>query len=710
MNKLLTALGMICLCLLFFQPDHSSIVRANAGQLHTYETTFSNADTSLSGVMTSNQVFFEIESYWNINDVKLNLDYQTTPLAKGEQSSVTLMINGTKFHSFRPAVSEQKKQRLTVSIPKALIQTGNNTVTIEGYIQTLLENEICVPVQKRDNWLQLSQTSGVAISYTKDALDGSIRDFAAQFIGIDTTNANQNAIAIPKQSDAAELEASVFALSGFAKANSLKHKSIPILAFDAGSVATKKAVVAVALYDHLPETIKQSLLQEDLSNKALIQLVNVQTQPTLVITSKNAELLVKAGRLIANQELVNQLTENIKIIDAKTNVDTPKVKVQRNVVLTESGDHIKGALHQERTYFVSLPANRYIADASKLSLDFRYAKNLDFDRSMVTVLVNNKPIGSKKLTAELANADSLTLPIPKNLEISGNFTVTVAFDLELKHGGCIEPNDQMPWAYMTKESMLQLNTKDRTELLFNNYPSPFLRDGSFNQVAVVLPQERDLYTYLTLSNLFNLLGQYAEGNTGSVKFYADTAAASELNQHNVIVIGTYENNKLIRDHNDKLYFQYDPEQAGATNKSPHGGIKGIGFKSNEKMSLDTDYGKRLGTLQLIDSPYEAGYGLMAVTGASPGYYYLASDLLASEETKWKVFGDGVATDNDGNIFAHRFKQQVEQEQTSVIQDVLQRSDVLGFIVAVALVLILVCVSLIFLVRKYRKNRGERDEA
>jgi len=185
-----------------------------------------------------------------------------------------------------------------------------------------------------------------------------------------------------------------------------------------------------------------------------------------------------------------------------------------------------------------------------------------------------------------------------------------------------------------------------------------------------------------------------EGNTGDIRFFSESdVEAKDLQDRQIIAIGTYQNNKIIRENNSKLYFQYDSS--------------GSGFRSNEKMSIDADYGKRIGSLQLIDSPYGAGHGLLAVTGGSSEYYSLASKLVASDTTIWQVFGDGVVVDKDGSIQAYRFKKQANSEQSTVISDVLQRKDVLGFMVAVVLVLIMVLLSLILLIRKYRPKRGKK---
>lgn len=683
--------GILCFILfviscgqVYAQPDEGS-------NRLTYETSLTNANVSLSGVTASRSMYIRLEDYWNVSELTLHLDYQATQLARKEESSVTLKMNGTKFYSFRPA--QDKKQNLTVSVPKDLLIPGSNTLSIEGYILTNLPDRLCVPTEKRDNWLELYKTSYAQINYTKQDIGNSIRNFNQQFVGLDTLKDKRSALAVPSGSDSQELEAAVYALSGFAKSNRSEDNTIPMLPLDDKALDQHETVVIVALYNHLPDKWKQALGQVDVHDKALIRVANAGEGPALIVTSEDPLMLKKAGRLLGNQMLVDQLDGPEKWVDANTDVETPAINVSRDVTLTETGDKLTGMMHQEKSYFVSLPANRFIADSSKINLDFRYSDNLDFDRSLVTILINDTPIGSKKLTKEMSNQDRLTLTIPKNLEVSGSFTVTAAFDLELKSAGCIELQDQMPWAYITKDSLLQLNTKDRTDLLFNNYPNPFLRDASYNKIAVLLPEKMDSYGYLTIGNLFHLLGKYAEANTGEVTFYkiSEIPADSKLQQYNLISIGSYKDNAWLQKQNGKLFFQYSPD--------------GTRLLSNEKMSIEENYGKRIGTLQLMESPYNQGYGWLAVTGANSKYNYLASNLLATDSAKWKVYGDGVVTDADGNTKAFRFKKQAEQEGNTLIDQITERRDVMGFIMALGLTCILVIVSLVLLIRKYRKRAG-----
>lgn len=698
MKKCLMLFMLLCLAAAATAPYAAIAAEpgANSGAT-SYATPITDTDTTLDGNVSYKQQFFQVPAYWKVGQVKIALDYKASPLAQNKLSSVTISVNGTMITSFRPVASESARQRMVVEVPVSTLIKGTNTLTIQGHI--VAEDgqvQICTPTYYADKWLQIYKSSSIIVGYSPLPLANAIADFAARFTGLDAFARQDNAIAVPKDADASELEAAVYALSGLAKSGGADSKGVPLMAYgiDDDAIADKKLVVAVAMRDRLPAALRALIPDAALGDNAVIRLVDANGRPTLVVTSDNAELLVKAGRLIGNADLLAQLSGPAKEVTENTEIVSPVPDVTKIVSLTDVGDQITGAFHRTKDYYVTLPANRSVAEASKLSLQFRYAKNLDFDRSLVTVLVNDKPIGSKKLTEALADGDSLNLTIPKNMNLSGNFTITAAFDLEVKNAACVLPQDQMPWAFIDTDTVLQLNTKDRTELLFNNYPYPFLRDGIYNQVGVVLPETRDGNTYRTIGNLFNLLGQYSEGNAGEVRFFGPDASADALKDRNVIAIGSYADNPVIRHANKSLYFKYN--------------ATGAGFESNEKMSIDEEYGKRIGSLQLIVSPYESGHGLLAVTGADSQYVYLASKLIANESTMWKVYGDGAVTDMDGNIHAYRFKREATPDQPSAVQSIMDRRDVLAFTAAAVSVMLLVLLSLILLIRKHRgKRRGER---
>lgn len=680
--------------LLFFVLLFCCAVQAASAEEAEQKIVHSLSTQSMSGYQSMNDQYFELESYWEITKVLLQLQYDASPLVDEQLSSMTLYVNGTPFHSFRPAA--ENNQELTVAIPSKLLVEGVNTLSLQGNRTTSTDEQlynVCTVNDERDNWMTVKDSSTISIHYVSKPSQQHISDGYERFIGIDTSKASSHAVVVSDEQSAAELEAALYSIAGLSKAKSSGDKQIPLLIEGDQEIASKQVVLYISKLAHLPASIKAQLGDTELADRAIIKHVQLGGQTMLLVASDSDELLVKAGRYAANQELMEQTTLAEKYIDEDTDVLTPPVQVSQFIKLTETGDKLTGPMHQEKEYYIALPANQSIAEASKIRLDLRYAQNLNFDRSLVTVLINNKPIGSKKLSEVMANQDMLELPIPKNLDVNGNFTVKAAFDLEIDHTPCTVTQDQMPWAYIDSTSMLQLNTVDRSDLLFNYYPANFMRGGGFNAIAIVMPEQLTEADYRSVANIFHLLGRYAQTNHGEIHVYQDSVDETALDNKHIIAIGSYQNNALIRKNNEQLYFKFDE--------------RGAGFISNEKKSIETEYGKRIGSLQLLPSPYSEGYGMMLVTGAEPQYYELASQAIASESTLWKLYGDSIVVDKDGHLSAYRFKE--ELQQSGGMLPIFERDDVQSFVLSAMLTIIVAIVALLLLTRKHWRRRRKNDE-
>ena len=663
--------------------------------IQSYTVPFVREDVSLPGSAGSSETTFQLPSYWEVGRVKLLLEVQVSAVSRKEWSTVTLLVNGNPFYSFHPETGTEVAQRLEIAVPAGLLVPGSNALKLQTELRSYADEQVCQEDTGIGHWLRIGGTSRIETEYTLRPVEDSIRDFNTRITGPDAVAADRSLVALPADPKTADWEAAVYALTGYARTNLLTENAIPLLPYSAEHVQNKDYVTVVGLYDSLPQELREPAVagfpagSPDLDNQGLIRLLNVQDKAVLVVTSRSPELLVKAGRLVANQEQMAQAAGNTLLLDAATDVAKPAAGFTREIRLTESGNVLTGPFHQEYNYYIAMPGNLELGDASKINLDFRYAENLNFDRALMTVKINGVPIGSKKLHKEQAQADHAVFTVPGDLAVSGNFTVTVAFDLEADFNACAAKREDTPWAYITPESLLQLQTRQGTELLLNNYPYPFIQNGQFASLSVVLPDRRDNELYRTVGNLFHLLGRYAVSNMGEIKFSQASAAPEELKDRNLIAIGSFRDNAVIRAQNDKLYFRYDGE--------------GTRILSNEKISLEAGYASTIGTLQLLPSPYGSG-GMLVVTGAEPESVFRASRLLAGEEARWKVYGDGVLTDRDGKTQAFRFKKAAAPKPLTGLDEILQRQDVVTFTAAAVLVLALVLVSLILLVRKHTRRK------
>lgn len=93
---------------------------------------------------------------------------------------------------------------------------------------------------------------------------------------------------------------------------------------------------------------------------------------------------------------------------------------------------MEGAFNQQALFDVKIPTGKVLDDGSKIILNLRYSDNLDFEKSLVTVSINDVIVGSKKLDRSHSNNDKLELKIPKDIDNKNYYQVKLTFNLSIK--------------------------------------------------------------------------------------------------------------------------------------------------------------------------------------------------------------------------------------------------------------------------------------
>ncbi|MBE6906658.1 MAG: cellulose biosynthesis cyclic di-GMP-binding regulatory protein BcsB [Ruminococcaceae bacterium] len=647
---------------------------------------------SLTGLFSQCTEHFSAGN-WEILSVSLTLRFSASQLADNTISDLTLSLNGQNFYSVRVFPDTGTKQELSVTLPAEAIRQGSNDLVIEASVRTR-DSSPCIDDVSKANWMELSKESSFAISYFPRAPSDTLAAYYAQFTAIDALENRQSAVVIGSDPDDVELSAAAAVLAGISGQSQMFYENIALRTVaDAQTLFSEKYGIFISRYDSLFPVVKDRLTLEQrqaAEQSAIITLVqNDAGAVVLLITGNSGDALLNAARLLGNASYMAQLQTAFRPVSAEEDVRSPKSEPQQYLRLTdESGSYLKGPFRQSVSFFIQYPANRRLSYSSQISLAIRYAENLNFDRSLVTVYMNENPVGSKKLTREKAQGDTLLLDIPSDLKISGNFTVRVSFDLEMKDLWCAVNQSETPWAWISNESMLKLSSTEIDTLFFENYPSPFMKDGSFNHVVVVMPDKPVSADYEAFRKIMLTFGQSLKDNTGSLRV-AHMSEPGDLKQANIISIGRFSENKFAQQVNDALFFRFSAD--------------GKTLLSNEKMLIDPDYGTSLGTVQLLDSPYsEDKRALMPVTGASDEAMLRAADYIGSSENLWKIYGDGFVADAK-QVFAYRFKPEDNTDRPPVLDQLAARGDVKRLLLATALVLFLLAVAAASLLVKYRKK-------
>ncbi len=631
---------------------------------------------------------------WDITDAQLTISFSTTQLVSEVLSDITISVNGVRFYSERVPVTDGNRRELTVKIPIEHITEGYNVLAIEGYIRTY-DGLPCVDDVTTANWMNVFADSFIEISYQPIQPCTNIDDFYTCFTSIDALENNQSAVVVPTGYDTDELDAALTVISGISKQSTLYYENIEFIASDRlTDLADKKYVIYVSKPVDMPSDLALAVSENGSIQGAEEGIFMIPGNiNTLVVTANTDTVLDKAAAVLSDATTMNQLKGRVKIISADEDVYVRKEGVTQYTPLTETGTYLDGAFRQKVDYFIDFDNNRKLAYGSELELYYRYSENLDFDRSLVSVYVNDVPIGSQKLSEAKAEGDYIVLNIPTDIEVTGSFTLTVAFDLEIKDLWCTLRQSETPWAYISSESMLKLNSVEVPYYLFENYPYPFISGGEFNDVVLIVPDENTELDLQLMGDFMLTMGQFIKYNTGTFSV-ARASETDELQGKNIIAVGTYLNNPFISDLNDQLYFQfYD---------------NGAGIMSNEKLLIEPSYSTTLATAQLIQSPYSnVKNAILVLASANKNDLENAMQYFGNTTELWKLSGDGFVADKD-DIYLYRFKED-NAKNDEVADDIFERTDIMNLLYVAGAVFVLLLAAMIFMIIRYRRNRNHEEK-
>ncbi len=668
---------------------------AQAASWSTYTQPFQNSTTSLSGQAVQTSTYFVKMDYWRMHRATLNLNFQISQLSNRQLSDLTVSLNGVKFYSFRPK-KQTGLQTKSIKIPLRLLQ-GENELQVSGQILTTKSKKATQDyrlAQTPANWLTIDNRSSVNCQYRVKQPTKNIDSFYDHFSGPDTIVNRQAAIRVPNQASNAELAASMYALTGEARVITTNNQQIPVTTFADKSGQAADYQLIVATYDHLPAQFKRLFNRATLQNRGMLRRVDRQGKHYLIVTALTGKLLAKAARFVANSELMTETSHPNADVTATTQTFTSSLNYSGRYQLTTTSDRLTGAGHQEQSYFVSLPVDRNNADGSTITVHLRYARNLDFKAALATVYINGVAVGSHHLTAKHADNDQFTVTLPKGMALGNSFTIRIGLDLPVTQSSA---TNESPWASIEPTSVAKIKSAPGNDLLFSNYPNLFLRHSTYDQLAVVRPRTMTAADYRTLTNIFNLIGNYAESNRGNITFYNQQPRQEILKRNNVIAFGTPTQNSLIAKLNSKLYFKFNHAQTG--------------FVSNEKLSIEQRYGQTLGTAQLLRSPFNTKRGLLVVTGAQPEQAYLASTQLNTQKNIAQYTGDAIVVDQNNQHLGYRFKKNKLIDTSADQRQQISRHAQLLIYLGIALgVVVIILVATLLLLRHYHLlEKGTRHD-
>lgn len=279
---------------------------------------------------------------------------------------------------------------------------------------------------------------------------------------------------------------------------------------------------------------------------------------------------------------------------------------------------VYGAGPQDFTFDFTLPLGWRLEDLPTFVLKFAHADIIDPAESVLDVKLNGVPIGSTLLTHSNAIAGEITLSIPEKLLKTGRNRLEVGVEMNFPNGDkCQDLLDQRAWTVISSASELFLpfNSVDILPSL-NLFPYPFSQNTGLEQTVFVLPDQSPPTLIADLMQLAVRLGSPVRNEVLSIQvLFASQVTTEVRNSNHLILLGRPTENAVLSQANDHLPQPFVPE----TSLLEPLAIDSVAFQSDPERSA--------GLLEIISSPWNGAYNLLAVTGTTDEGVSLAAQTL-----------------------------------------------------------------------------------
>ncbi|MDK2919801.1 MAG: hypothetical protein PWQ37_2534 [Candidatus Petromonas sp.] len=665
-----------------------------------------NNDVNIQGVFGSYTFFFDVGDYWDVNEGSyIELVLSQSDIKEYKNSTLTIEINGIPIYSTLLYSKKVSKEKLKVFIPKDRILQGFNEIEIRTYHR--ITDEPCTDEINPGNWIVFHKESYVHLKYKEKQDSMRLDEYPYPYLKEGNDNPINNVILVSDYFFSDELTAAMVLSGNFGQRQRFDNLNIRIYKFSEAEDIDKNNIIFIGSVKNTPEKILSFLSNEELKateDKAVIKEVvspyNKQKK-MLLILSQRSDKLIEAAKALSKDSLVKQMNKDVQIISKIENFQKDEEEVDNYIFLQELGYPnvtMEGIFYQEASFDINIPKNWQIKEEAKIILNMRYSEILNFDRSLVTVYINDIPIGSKKLTSMGANNDIFEVEIPHEVRENNVYNIRIVYYLELQGSEyCDFKRQDSSWVFISNKSHLYLPHIDKKQNYFENYTSPLIKDRKLSDILMILSDDSTSRELSIAGNIIGFLGHEAE-YIEDIKFKTASEFKDENNDKNIIAIGTPDRNSFIKAINDSLHIKFNHDFSR--------------FLSNDKISILEDYSKRLASIQLIESPFSEDKKLLIVTATIERGLEWAEKYLSDYALIAQLRGNGIIIDESGNLIWDYFGEDLKEKsnQPEVEKNIdkkidvgeILRSDIRNYILFIIITIIIIIISSIFIIRRNKR--------
>jgi hypothetical protein len=365
----------------------------------------------------------------------------------------------------------------------------------------------------------------------------------------------------------------------------------------------------------------------------------------LVVSGNTDQGIIKAAQAVSTNVLTPNSSPNLSIVKQ---VNPSTVSPSQSIDQTLGDLGMTGGLFASRGDFgnvfpFTIPAGRSLAADAYFELDYSNSALLNFDRSSIVVYVNNRPVGSVRMSDATAGQamNQVRIAIPPAAVVPGVNQLQIRVSI-VPLDNCTPPSSRGLWINIWPQSNLHLPLdvaliSPVAAPSLAAYPAPFAYTPALADTAFVLSHD-DLDSWRGAMKIAAALGAQTNGPVVEMSvFYSEELSADLRAKYNLLVIGEPTQLPLVNDINQFL-------------PAPFASGSNIATENNFQVTYRIPADSPMGYVEIIPSPWNSNNVVLAALGNTVQGVNWAVSALTDPNLQARLAGN-VAVVNASQIIS-----------------------------------------------------------
>ncbi|MBI4971206.1 MAG: cellulose biosynthesis cyclic di-GMP-binding regulatory protein BcsB [Candidatus Omnitrophica bacterium] len=490
-------------------------------------------------------------------------------------STLTVSMNDQPLYSMNMLKDKSRKKPVEVIVPRSVLKGGQNSISFQFYNIQDLTNP-CKDLDNPAAWSVIHRDSTLELTYQNRSIE-SLNLFPDPFLKMERfeKRKSQLVIALPQNPTTEELKAAIILVQYFGYLDPFMYVSIQTFMSEASPDAVLKNSNIISIGDlnrnpfvrELKSRVPVDILNKLDQEKGIIAMIKSpfkDERVAVIVSGKVEKTLFKSAEVLTFPMLVQKIEGAYAIVD--TSQDLPQRKSVADINNPSFSDlgyfntKLAGTYESTANFEYQIPPHWQLQHGAALSIDASYSPLLNPEKSIMTVLINDKPIESIKLSGGGGHA-RWHFQIPDELLNEKAFYVTVRVYLDVNQTDCESRYYDRAWIIINDQSSFSLPHKLAADTGFQNFPATFYGESGLDFIKIVIPDKPTVKDYNCAFDMVYLFSSLMPYN---VKLQFEILKASEITEKDLttfdlVMIGSLKNNTLLAKANSRLPLPLDPD-------------------------------------------------------------------------------------------------------------------------------------------------------